>query len=72
MLKKIVLQHDNAQPHVAKATIETTNKLGFEVLKHPALSPDLATSDYHPSAPLKDELRGRKLFCDEAVQNAVH
>jgi len=46
--KKVLLQHDNACSHVAKATIETVNKLGFEVLKHPAYSPDHAPSNYHP------------------------
>ena len=58
--------------HIVKATIETTNKLGFEMLKHLAYSTDLATSDYHPFAPLKDLLRGSKLSSDEAVQNALH
>ena len=66
------MQHDNARPHVAKATIETINKLGFEVLEHPAYSPDLAPSDYHLFAPLKDALRGRKFSSDESVQKAVH
>ena len=68
--KKVLLQHDNARPHVAKATIETINKLGFEVLEHPAYSPDLAPSDYHLFAPLKDALRGRKFSSDESVQKA--
>ena len=27
--KKVLLQHDNAHPNVAKATIKTVNKLGF-------------------------------------------
>ena len=70
--KKVLLQHDNACPHVAKATIETINKLGFEVLEHPAYSPDLAPSDYHLFAPLKDALQGRKFSSDESVQKAVH
>ena len=58
--------------HVAKATIKTVNKLGFEVLKHPAYNPDLAPSDYHLFAPLKDALWGGKFSSDEAVQKAVH
>ena len=70
--KKVLLQYDNARPHVAKATIETINKLGFEVLEHPAHSPDLAPSDYHLFAPLKDALRGCKFSSDESVQKAVH
>ena len=69
---KVLLQHDNARPHVAKATINTVNKVGFEVLQYPAYSPDLVPSDYHHFTPLKHELRGRKFSSDEAVQKAVH
>ena len=70
--KKVLLQHDNARPHVAKATIDTINKLDFEVLEHPAYSSDLAPSNYHFFAPLKDALRGCKFSFDEALQKAVH
>ena len=72
LTKKVLLQHDNARPHVAKATTETINKIRFEVLEHPAYSPDLALSYYHLFAPLKDALRCRKVSSDEAVQKAVH
>ena len=64
--------HDNARPHVAKVTIEIVKQLGFEVLQHPAYSPDPAPSDYHFFAPLKDALRDRKCSPDEAVQKPVH
>ena len=70
--KKVLLQHDNACPHVAKATIETLNKLGFEVLEHSAYSPDLASSNYHLFAPLKDALQGCKFSFNKAVQKVVH
>ena len=51
--KKVLLLHDNAHPHTASQTVETINHLGFEVLEHPAYSPDLAPSDYHLFGPLK-------------------
>ena len=70
--KKVLLQHDNARPHVAEATIQTINKLGFEVLEHPAYSPDLASSNDHLFAPLKDASRSRKFSSDEAVEKAVN
>ena len=63
--KKVLLKHNNARPHVAKATIETVNKLGFE---HHAYSPDLAPSDYHLFAQLIDALRNRKFSSDDLVQ----
>lgn len=43
----IILQHDNARPHTAKLTKEKLQELHWEVLPHPAYSPDLAPSDYH-------------------------
>ena len=69
---KVLLLHDNARPHTAAQTVETINQLGFEVLEHPAYSPDLAPSDYHIFGPLKDGLRGRRFSTDEDVKEAVH
>jgi histone-lysine N-methyltransferase SETMAR len=45
--KTVLLHHDNVQPPAAVATIETIQKLNFELLPHPPYSPDLAPSDYH-------------------------
>lgn len=44
---KVILQHDNAPSHTAKAVRETVSTFGWELLPHPPYSPDLAPSDYH-------------------------
>ncbi|UYV83836.1 hypothetical protein LAZ67_X000351 [Cordylochernes scorpioides] len=44
--KGVLFLHDNARPHTSCKTVSTIIKLGFEVLEHPAYSPDLAPSDY--------------------------
>jgi histone-lysine N-methyltransferase SETMAR len=56
----------------AGQSVETINHLGFEVLEHPAYSPDLAPCDYHLFGPLKDALRGRRFSTDKEVREAVH
>ena len=43
---KVIFQHDNAQPHVAKVDKETLQALNWDVLPHPPYSPDVAPSDY--------------------------
>ena len=49
----VLLQHDNATPHTAKATQDWIRRFGWEVLPHPPHSPDLAPSDDHPLRPIK-------------------
>ena len=44
---KVILQHDNARPHVAKEVKTYLETLKWEVLPHPPYSPDIAPSDYH-------------------------
>ena len=62
--RKIRLLHDIAKPHTALLTRQTLEKFRWEVLPHPAYSPDLAPSDYHLFRSLSDDLRG-KHFDDE-------
>ncbi len=44
---KVILQHDNARPHVANVVKTYLETLKWEVLSHPPYSPDLAPTDYH-------------------------
>ena len=58
--RRVLLQHDNARPHVSKKTIDVIQELGFESLPHPPYSPDLAPSDYWLSGEMKRPLRGKR------------
>ena len=44
---KVILQHKNARPHVARPVKEYLVTLKWEVLPNPPYSPDVAPSDYH-------------------------
>ena len=44
---KVIFQHDNARPHVAKVVKETLEALNWDVLPHRPYLPDIAPSDYH-------------------------
>ena len=44
---KVIFQHDNAQPHVAKVVKEILEALNWDVLPHPLYLSDIAPSDYH-------------------------
>ena len=70
--KCVVLLRDNARPHSAAHTVETLQKLNFEVLAHPPYSPDLAPSDCHQFGPLKEALRGRRFTSDQELKEAAH
>ena len=65
-----LLLHDNARPRTVHLTINTIRQLNWEVLEHPAYSPDLAPSDFHLFGPLKNALRGR--FAADEVKEVVH
>jgi len=63
----VAFLQDNARPHVAARTMDTIQKLKWNVLPHPPHSPDLAPSDYHIFGPLKEHLDGKSFRNNEEV-----
>lgn len=56
----VILQQDNARPHVARQTLEKIEEMGWECLIHPPYSPDVAPSDYHLFRSLEHSLAGKR------------
>jgi len=59
--KEVILQYDNAGPHVAKTTLEKLKELKWEALIHPPHSPDLAPTNFYLFLSLSNILRGKNL-----------
>jgi histone-lysine N-methyltransferase SETMAR len=60
--KGILFLQDSAAPHKAAIIHQILAGLYFEVLKHPAYSPDLVPSEYYLFPNLKKHLKGRKFL----------
>lgn len=70
--KKIILLHDNARPHTAGVTKAFIDSLNWEVMDHPAYSPDLAPSDYYLFPHLKQFLGGKIFHERQELENSVN
>lgn len=55
--KDVVFHH--AKPHTSLTIRNKLLSLGWDVLPHPAYSPDLAPSDYHLFRPLQNSMNGK-------------
>ncbi|UYV65300.1 hypothetical protein LAZ67_3003870 [Cordylochernes scorpioides] len=71
LIKGVLFLHDNARTHTSCETVSTIIKFSFEVLEHPAYSPDPAPSGYFLFGLLKKELKGKRFDSDEDVQKVV-
>ena len=67
--KGVLLQQDNARVHTCK--IDAVERNGYELIPHPACSPDLAPSDFFLFPNLKKVIRGLHFRSDEEVVTAV-
>ena len=63
---------DNARIHTAKVSMNKLRELKWQLLPHPAYSPDLAPSDFHLFGPLKDPLCGRRFDSESELKSAVN
>jgi histone-lysine N-methyltransferase SETMAR len=71
LAREVLLHHDNARPHAARAIQEGIQELQWELLEHPPYGPDLATSDFHLFGLLKNHLGGKRFADDEEVETGV-
>ena len=69
--KGILLQQDNARDHTCKIAMDAVEWNGYELIPHPAYSPDLAPSDYFLFPNLKKDIRRRHFRSNEEVVAAV-
>ncbi|GFT08649.1 mariner Mos1 transposase [Trichonephila clavipes] len=69
---KVILQHDNARPHVAKVVKTYLETLKWEVLPHLLYSPDLAPSDYDLFRSMAHGLADQHFRSYENVKNWIN
>ena len=68
---KVLLLHDNARPHVTKATQNHIFMFGWELLPHAAYSPDMAPSDYHLFRSLQHHFADRHFERLEEIRQCI-
>ena len=56
--KGVLLQQDNARVHTCKVAMDAVERNGYELIPHPAYSPDLAPSDFFLFPNMKKDIRG--------------
>jgi transposase len=67
----VLLLHDNALPRTAACTLALLDHLNWELFDYPPYSPDLAPSDYHLFAYLKNWLRSQRFNNNEELMEGV-
>ena len=69
--KRVLMQQDNAKPHTSWKTKDKLEEVdSFEVLPHPAYSPDYAPSDYSLFCSMQHFLKGLRFDSFDEVEEA--
>ena len=56
--KCVFVQQDNARVHTCKVAIDAVERNGYELIPHPAYSPDLVPSDFFQFPNLRNYICG--------------
>ena len=64
-------KREYATVHTCKVAMDAVERNGYELITHPAYSPDLAPSDFFLFPNLKKDIRGLHFRSDEEVVTAV-
>ena len=67
----LLLLHDNAPAHQSHAGQAALLESGFEEMRHPAYSPDLAPSDYNLFPNVKKHLHWQRFSTDDELKYAT-
>jgi histone-lysine N-methyltransferase SETMAR len=67
----IYLHMDNCRVHTAGCVIDALPKLGFQILKHPPYSPDIAPCDFYLFSYIKAKIKGKKFSTAQDVMDEV-
>ena len=68
---KVIFLHDNAPSHTSKLVQDYLKTLNWEVIPHPAYSPDLAPTDYHLFSSMGHALAEQHFDSYESVTNGL-
>ena len=63
----VLFHQDNAPAHTSSQALTTIQNAGFDLLRHPSYSLDLAPSDFYLFPKLKEFMKGRKFSDDDDV-----
>ena len=69
--KGVLLQQDNVRVPTCKVAMDAVKRNRYELIPHPAYSPDLAPSNFFLFPNLKKDIRGLHFLSDEEVVMAV-